>query len=285
MKFYTSDWRADPALRMCSLSARGLWAEMLCIMHEAEPYGHLLVNGRGVEIKRLASLAGAGLREAVNALAELESCGVFSKTEAGVIFSRRMKRDKEKAERDKANGKQGGNPSVKAGVNPQVNGEVKAQIPEARDQSLERQDSGATAPTAGRKKRERKYVTALPESFEPNWEAATKVNLSRREAEREFQKFKNHAAQTGRTCVNWQAAWSNWCITAAQYLKKPPPGNGPQSAVTITPASPSWTAWKAYFRDNDLNVQAAMMDKCADEGRQFTVKSEWPEGHEMNNAA
>lgn len=148
-----------------------------------------------------------------------------------------------------------------------------------------KQDSGAVAPTAGRKKREKKYATALPENFEPNYEAATRANLSRREGEREFVKFKNHAAQTGRTCVNWQAAWANWCINAAQYLKRPPPGAAPNAAATITPASRSWNAWKAHFRDNNENVRASLMDKCADEGRPFTVSSEWPPGHEMNNAA
>jgi len=45
MKFYPADWRSDPMLRLCSLAARGLWAEMICLMHEAEPYGSLLVNG------------------------------------------------------------------------------------------------------------------------------------------------------------------------------------------------------------------------------------------------
>lgn len=148
-----------------------------------------------------------------------------------------------------------------------------------------KEDSGAVAPKAGRTKRERKYATSLSDGFEPNYEAATRVGLSRREGEREFLKFKNHAAQTGRTCVSWQAAWSNWCINAAQYLKKPPPGVGPQSALTIMPASPSWNAWKSHFRDNNNNVVASLMDKCADEGRPFTVKSEWPPGHEMNNAA
>jgi len=46
LKFFPSDWRADPALRMCSLAARGLWIEMLCLMHEARPHGSLLVNGK-----------------------------------------------------------------------------------------------------------------------------------------------------------------------------------------------------------------------------------------------
>jgi hypothetical protein len=133
MKFYPADWRADPALRMCSLAARGLWMEMLSIMHEADPRGSLLINGKAIGAKQLASLCGATLRETIALLTELEAAGVFSHAEDGTIFSRRMKRDDEKAEQDKANGKAGGNPRLNAGVNPPD----KAQSPEARSQNPE----------------------------------------------------------------------------------------------------------------------------------------------------
>lgn len=142
MKWYPSDWRSDPRLRMCSLAARGLWAEMICLMHEAEPYGSLLVNGSAVTEKQLASLVGAAPREVKALIAELEGAGVFSR-DAEVIFSRRMRRDAEKAERDKANGKGGGNPRLKAGVNPKV----KAQSPEARSQPSEPNGSGVPPPS------------------------------------------------------------------------------------------------------------------------------------------
>ena len=133
MKFYPADWRADPALRMCSLAARGLWMEMLSIMHEADPRGSLLINGKPIGTKQLASLCGATLRETTAFLNELDAAGVFSRAEDGTIFSRRMKRDDEKAARDKANGKAGGNPNLNAGVNTPD----KAQSPEARSQSPE----------------------------------------------------------------------------------------------------------------------------------------------------
>ena len=133
MKFYPADWRADPALRMCSLAARGLWMELLSIMHEADPRGSLLINGNTISAKQLASLCGASPRETVALLQELDVAGVFSRTEDGTIFSRRMKRDDEKAARDKANGKNGGNPGLNAGVNPRD----KAQSPEARSQKPE----------------------------------------------------------------------------------------------------------------------------------------------------
>jgi uncharacterized protein YdaU (DUF1376 family) len=160
---------------------------------------------------------------------------------------------------------------------------------QSQSQSKEEKiDRGAVAPNVEKPKREKKQKKPeieLPESFEPNWDAATRVGLSRREAERDFLKFKEHALEKGRTCVNWQAAWARWCLNAAQYMKKPLPGYSATTAAIITPASRSWNAWKAHFRDTDDHIRAAMMDKCADEGRAFTVASEWPPGHEMNNAA
>jgi hypothetical protein len=60
-QFYPSDWRNDPGLRLCSCGARGLWADMLCLMHEGEPYGHLTVFGRPIEPQALARLVGESL--------------------------------------------------------------------------------------------------------------------------------------------------------------------------------------------------------------------------------
>jgi hypothetical protein len=132
MKFFPSDWRADPSLRMCSVGARGLWMELLCIMHEAQPRGSLVVNGRSLNDRQIAALAGARLDEVSAWLAELEDAGVFSREDDGTIYSRRMRRDVEKEEADKANGRKGGNPTLKAGVNPPVGKGDKAHMPEAR---------------------------------------------------------------------------------------------------------------------------------------------------------
>ncbi len=143
MKFYPTDWRADPSLRMCSLAARGLWMEMLCIMHEASPYGSMRVNGRPVTDRQLAALAGG---EIDALLVELEEAGVFSREEDGTIYSRRMQRDAEKASRDKANGRKGGNPDIKRGVNPPD----KAQKPDARYQKEDVVSDETTSPEPGK---------------------------------------------------------------------------------------------------------------------------------------
>lgn len=87
LKFYPLDWRGDPKLRMCSMAARGLWIEILSLMHEAAPYGHLLVNGKSPTDTQIAVLAGAPSDQITDLLGELETAGVFSRTKDGVIYS------------------------------------------------------------------------------------------------------------------------------------------------------------------------------------------------------
>lgn len=145
IKWYPADWRSDPRLRMCSLAARGLWADLLSYMHEGDQYGHLMIHGTKPSEQQIAALVGRPLAETRKALAELEATQVFSRTDDGTIYSRRMVRDHEKAATDRDNGKRGGNPKldgdVKAGVNPPVKGEDKAQMLDARSQIPEKEST------------------------------------------------------------------------------------------------------------------------------------------------
>lgn len=97
MKFYPTDWRADPKLRMCSLAARGLWMELIAVAHEASPYGHVLVNGNAPDIAALARMVGVSESEMQSLVDELDRNGVFSRTRGGIIYSRRMVRDAKKS--------------------------------------------------------------------------------------------------------------------------------------------------------------------------------------------
>lgn len=112
MKFYPQDWRADEKLRLCSLAARGLWIEMLAIMHRSERYGQLLISGRVPTDAQLAVQVGASPEQVSSLLLELDGAGVFSRAASGAIYSRRMTRDYKKAEIARKNGKTGGNPRL-----------------------------------------------------------------------------------------------------------------------------------------------------------------------------
>lgn len=128
IKFYFADWRADPRLKMVSRAARSFWLDVLGIMHEADPYGFLLVEGISPNTAQLASLVGDAERDVKKWLAELKAAGVPSfvggdmpvdvrmmiphGTPDGTMFSRRMVRDADKLMRDQENGKGGGNPTL-----------------------------------------------------------------------------------------------------------------------------------------------------------------------------
>ncbi|MGE0154792.1 MAG: hypothetical protein AB7R90_19400 [Reyranellaceae bacterium] len=88
--FFGRVWRADIELQSCSLAARGLWAQLLTIMDEAEPRGHLLVRGTPPTIEQVARLGGCTPAEARRCLEELLRQGAASRTAEGVVFSRRM---------------------------------------------------------------------------------------------------------------------------------------------------------------------------------------------------
>lgn len=71
--------------------------EMMCMMHEAEHYGHLEIGGKSQTnadlIKRFSgqfAVHGNHVRALLN---ELEDNGVFSRTDDGTIYCRRMVRD------------------------------------------------------------------------------------------------------------------------------------------------------------------------------------------------
>lgn len=124
MKWFWGDWRSDPGVRQTSLEARALWFEMIGLMSDASPYGHLIIAGKPLTPKGLSFQVGGGLtaERAVELLKELVDNGVADVTDEGVIYSRRMIRDREaedaRAEQSSINGKKGGNPRLKRGSVP-----------------------------------------------------------------------------------------------------------------------------------------------------------------------
>lgn len=145
MKFYPADWQSDEGLGQCSLMARGLWIELIAIMHKSEPYGHLLIGNHVPTEKQLANQVKTSAHVVKKCLTELEEWGVFSRTKEGVIFCRRMVADFKKDQENRENGKAGGNPNLRKRVNPPDNPPLNrqdnrgdkphSQRPDTRDES------------------------------------------------------------------------------------------------------------------------------------------------------
>lgn len=91
-QYYPKDWQAD-AVFGCSLAARGLWHEMMNVMHFSERYGYLALNGKPMPDDQVARRCGTSLQEYLALLGELDAAGIPRRTPDGIIYSKRMVND------------------------------------------------------------------------------------------------------------------------------------------------------------------------------------------------
>lgn len=228
-KFYWSDYASDPALKLCSFAAQGLWMRMLCTAAEHDPAGYVAVNSKGLDAMGIARVTGGSLDEVSQLIDELESNGVFSRDRRGWIYSRRMINDAKKRRIAQATGKLGGNPKLrkqtgnsgddKGVAKGEEKGGLKTHIPEARVQR-------------------EKTVTkkALPEAFDPEpfgegtESAKIEASWDADERKRQLEAFKAHHTSHGSRFVDWHKAWSTWIINSVKFQKprnaQAPPGSG-----------------------------------------------------------
>ena len=94
-QWYWGDWQRDTALMSCSEGARGIWMDIMCAMHDGEPYGHLAVKGIPLTNTEAARICRVSVGKFLKYLDELERKGVPSRTDTGLLYSRRMVRDEE----------------------------------------------------------------------------------------------------------------------------------------------------------------------------------------------
>lgn len=120
-KFEPDKWLSDERLRSCSWAARGLWITMLSLMSKNIRVGYLSAGERPLTPELLARMVGGSVEEVEPLVQELRDAGVSETSEDGCIFSRKMVRDHDDYIRFRTEGKKGGNPSLKGGVNPPVN--------------------------------------------------------------------------------------------------------------------------------------------------------------------
>jgi len=73
-QFYPADWRNNAKLRRCSWAARGVWIELMGLMHDSDKYGVLQWN-----LKQIAQALGAPIK----LLNELVEMGVLYGVEKG----------------------------------------------------------------------------------------------------------------------------------------------------------------------------------------------------------
>lgn len=278
-KFFWSDWENDPALKLCSLGAQGLWMRILCVCAKADPKGYLLVNGQPLSPADLASLVGKPAPEVEALMEELGSKGVFSRDRTGRIYSRRMVRDANNAKKARQNGKKGGNPSlskqrqISPSVNPPDKPPDKPHIPEARSQNIGKTSSFCPKP--------RKRIS-YTEDFERFWKGyPTDANMSKKEAFAEWQRLDPDSQQKAIASV---PGFDRYCrknpdyrpIHACRYLKNERFEGHLETAkevqhfeskITIRRGTPPFDAWNEYRKSKG---------QPAIPGDAWSVPTEWP---------
>lgn len=113
IQFYPADWRKDPGVQSLSFHDKGVWLEILCLMHESEQRGKLLLNGNPMPDDALARLLGLDKQNLAKTLRTLLDFGVASRCpESGALINRRMVRDEALRKIRQEAGKLGGNPAL-----------------------------------------------------------------------------------------------------------------------------------------------------------------------------
>lgn len=112
-QFYPADWRKDPGVQALSRHDRSVWFDILCIMHESDERGVLLLAGRPMPDAALGAILGLDNQTLNQTLTTLLTYGVASRREGdGAIYSRRMVRDEKLCQTRREAGKKGGNPDL-----------------------------------------------------------------------------------------------------------------------------------------------------------------------------
>jgi len=116
IQLYPADWRKDPGIQALDYFEKGVWMEMLFIMHESNNRGFLKINDKKIEKNVLARMLGLTLKKTEKTLKTLHDFGIYSIDENGVIYSRRMVKDEHLRQIRAEAGKLGGSPLLKQKV-------------------------------------------------------------------------------------------------------------------------------------------------------------------------
>jgi hypothetical protein len=134
--------------------------------------------------------------------------------------------------------------------------------------------------TKDNNKKEKK-VRAVRHQIPPEWKPsevhflkAAELNIPRAAVEAKAEDMRLWALGKGELKADWDATFHGFLRRDAPKLAV----RGSLSVSTITPESPNWNPWRSFFRDTGKHTHVKLMDKCASDGKPFTVQSEWPPG-------
>ena len=223
-QFYPADWRKDPAVQSLSFHDRGVWFEIILLMHESEQRGKLLLNGNAMPEEALARILGLDKQNLEGTLTNILTYGVASRCdETGALMCRRMIRDEKIRQIRKEAGKLGGNPAL---VKQNSTTEDKQNPTPSSSSSYSSSDKVGKTKKKGALSLSRKSTIQ-------SWEASfgklsiehlgvwvEENNLSTDGVKKELEIFRNKCEAKGYEYVNFPAAFKDWGCDKEKCKKK-----------------------------------------------------------------
>lgn len=194
-QFYPADWLNDIKLQSCSLSAQGLLVNLICLMHQSNPYGYLTINNLVPDDKTVSKLLRLNHKTYDKTLMELILYGVLKRNEKGVIYCERMVKDEQLREIRRKAGKLGGSPLLKQAVNQEVK------------QKSTPSSSSSSSVIKNMRKRKISDDFLLTEKLKTY---AFNKGIFTNEVEEIFEHFKNHHGGKGTVMADWDKVWYTW---------------------------------------------------------------------------
>lgn len=137
IKFFHGDWRNDPRVGMCSPATRGIWLELVCIMHEMDRTGE--ISGSYDQLARLCRCNVDEIKCAINELQLTKTADVTECNGNVTVINRRMKRECNERvssrKRVKKHRKESACNTVETPMKRQCNGDVTVQKSEYRSKN------------------------------------------------------------------------------------------------------------------------------------------------------
>lgn len=80
-------------------------------------------------------------------------------------------------------------------------------------------------------KKPRKAKRTIPDDWSPNESHAVRARAASLDVSREAERFRNHAVQNDRKCVDWDAAFRNWLLNAEERKPQQRTPNGARAGL------------------------------------------------------
>lgn len=111
-QFYPADWTKDPALKLCSHNAKGVWIDLICIAFEMPTKGVFMISKKPISEIKLLQMLNGNEKSKKSGFQELKRHGVIKRGKDKAFYCKRLYNDMRLSEIRREAGRLGGNPNL-----------------------------------------------------------------------------------------------------------------------------------------------------------------------------